>query len=201
MDVIFFNGPPKCGKDEAAKFLRANWDALDLPGNPILRRFSHPNKMAFAGLVDAKIDADGNVETWEAAKDHPHPLLNGKSYRQWQIDFSEKFMKPLYGDDIFGRLFVNAVHDKTNSSVYLVPDCGFEVEPETVVTLLPKARVFLIRIYRRGCDFSLDSRSYIEAPSIPYENVYNIHNNGDLAHYHDTLAKLSTSIFGFRRPH
>lgn len=199
MDIILFNGPPSSGKDEAAKFLRDNWDALDLPGNPILRRMSHPNKEAFAGLVGAPIDPDGIVAGWEERKDQPSSLLGGKSYRQWQIEFSEKFMKPLYGDDIFGRLFVEHAQRAADSTVYLVPDCGFEVEAQALTRLLPQANTYLVRIYRPGKDFTGDSRSYITANSTNMQT--DIQNDSDLERFHHKLSTLMHLWLSFRRPH
>lgn len=161
MNIILFNGPPGCGKDTAARYLIHN--RYDLPGTIRFDRMSMPNKRAFAGTVGAEIDRWGNVEKWEDRKDEPSLLLGGKSYRQWQIDYSESFMKPLYGGDIFPRLFADRHSHRFEDKYYtvLVPDCGFDIEVLTLRKLLPKAGILLIRIHRTGFDFSLDSRSYI----------------------------------------
>jgi hypothetical protein len=157
--IILLNGPPGCGKDTIARFLL---DYLRAMGKPVhWLRMSHPIKRAFAGFVNAPIDEFGTVgDGWEANKDQQSSLLDGKTYRQWQIDFSEKFMKPLYGDDVFGRVFAADLADRPVEYV-LVPDCGFHVEAEAIWRYLPEAMTMLIRVMRPGHDFSNDSRSYI----------------------------------------
>lgn len=198
MDIILFNGPPRCGKDTAAKFLRDNWDSLDLSDTPILRRMSHPHKEMFAKMVDAAIDDDGIVEWWEENKDQASALLNRRSYRQWQIDFSESFMKPLYGEDIFGKLFANYAANQSPSTTFLVPDCGFEIEADAISRFLPKATMHLVRIHRPGTSFAGDSRSYINPPSISPSRIINIMNDSTLEEFHGQLTLWFQSAIGFR---
>jgi len=162
---ILINGAPRSGKDTIAKHL---W----LRHSPMhFERFSMPNKRAFAGMMNLDCDLWGNVEPYESRKDLPIPVL-GKSYRQWQIDFSEKFMKPLYGQDIFGKLLLDRTHGVTGPVV--VPDCGFQIEVDT----LADYPCLLITVKRDGCDFSNDSREYV-SPRKGWTHV-TINNNGTL---------------------
>lgn len=190
MNIILFNGPPSCGKDTAARHLWDLWDTLQLPGFPAFVRMSTPNKAAFAAITVSSIDEFSNNIEFERVKEQPQPLFNGASYRQWQIDFSEKFMKPLYGDDVFGKLFIRRVCSDLGSEqyTYLVPDCGFQVELQTVRDAFPRAKIMLIRIHRDGCDFSKDSRSYLQG-------IYGVHeidldNNGTERAYLTNIEHL-----------
>lgn len=180
MSLILFNGPPGCGKDTMAK---AIWDKRwTLPGSWRFDRMSMPNKRAFAGTTDSfhKLNAFGHNSEWEPKKDLPDPLLHGKTYRQWQIEFSEDFMKPLYGDDIFPRLFADRNHERLidPNFHFLVPDLGFEIELRALRTMYPQLKILAVRIYRDGCDFSSDSRGYLE-PDLSSLFLI-VHNNGTL---------------------
>lgn len=161
MNIILFNGPPGCGKDTAALCIIARFFAAKHTFR--FERMSFPNKRAFAGTVNAAISPLGHVVEWEDRKDEPSLLLNGKTYRDWQIEYSEKFMKPLYGDAIFGRLLAERIKHRADDHDYtvLVPDCGFPIEALQLRKEFPKAGILLVRIYRTGFDFSKDSRGYI----------------------------------------
>jgi hypothetical protein len=196
MRIVLFNGPPSCGKDSAARYLSHAWsEGAYLPGRVDFLRMSHANKRAFAGLVDARIDQWGEVEGWESIKDKPHWLLNDKTYRQWQIEFSEKLMKPLYGQDVFGRLFVNTLDKRYDlferaDVTVLVPDSGFDIEIDTLVKHFRVEDIVLIRVHRQGCDFSNDSRSYLKGAGLRDDRCFDVDNNGSLDAYYVQIVKL-----------
>lgn len=162
--IILFNGPPCSGKDTAA---RACLEAEDLNSyHRVFDRISMPIKRAFAATTRSNIDKWGNVEYYEVTKEDPIPWLgNGVSYRQWQIDFSEKFMKPLYGDNIFGSLFMIGAARQHKDAVIFVPDCGFDIEYKSLAQALGPENVLVVKIYRPGMDFKGDSRTYLKVGS------------------------------------
>lgn len=163
--IILLNGPPFSGKDTAAKHIRTFAQVGYY--RPLLDRMSMPIKKAFAGYVGAPITQDGEVTGWEEQKDVPSAMLNGKSYRQWQIDFSEKFIKPLYGEDAFARLMVERIDQRFRrgiANLMVIPDLGFQVEVQKIYDAFPQENILLIRCYRQGFDFSGDSRNYVRAP-------------------------------------
>lgn len=159
--IILFNGPPSCGKDTAARHLFNN---PDLGIHVCFDRMSMPIKRAFAVMYHAPIDKFGHVAYHEDHKEEVNGHL-GVSYRQWQIDFSEKFMKPLYGENIFGRLFIRRSDCLVSDTVILVPDCGFDIEYTTLANAFGAENILVVKIYRPGCDFSKDSRSYLKIGS------------------------------------
>lgn len=177
MNFLLFNGPPRVGKDTASL---AAWDLISdanhgLEYSPIWEKFSFPNKRAFAGQLGTRCDEWGNVDPYESKKGEVVPEL-GVSYRQWQIDYSEKFMKPLYGSDIFGRLLLSRCEGTPDlfTPIFIVSDCGFQVE----VDALRDHNVCLVRLNRKGCDFSGDSREYVEP--LAGWSYYVIDNNGPI---------------------
>lgn len=174
--IILFNGPPRSGKDTAARFL---FDTDWMKDNyfVVFDRMSMPVKKAFAGMVAAPIDSRGNVAYHE---DHKAELIGilGISYRQWQIDFSERFMKPLYGEAIFANLFIDRQRRQHKDAVILVPDCGFVVEYKTLVNHFGKQNVLLVEVIRPGFDFTGDSRSYLTSVGVPIESCVRARNDG-----------------------
>lgn len=159
MKLILLNGPPQSGKDFALRELRHHF-------SPRLTfrhdKFSIPIKLAFAALMQKQISRDGHVAYYEDNKEEIIPTF-GISYRQWQIDFSEKFMKPLYGQTIFAKLLLQRQELRRETPNYLciVSDCGFQVEADTILQNWSPDDVLLIRLNRFGCDFSKDSREYV----------------------------------------
>lgn len=197
MNIILFNGPPGCGKDTAASHLyNSRWA---LPGTWRFDRMSMPNKRAFAGTVGAEVNEFGIVANgWEQQKDQPDSLLNGKSYRQWQIDFSESFMKPLYGGDVFARLFAARHEHRADDRRYtiLVPDCGFPVEVLGIRKAFPSAGILLFRIYRPGHDFSFDSRGYIEPTPEMGLSVIDVQNDRTRVQFEAEIITHVLAYFG-----
>jgi hypothetical protein len=185
--VVFFNGPPRSGKDTAAQRLAHAYS----PRGAKLDRFALPIKGAFSGTFRVYQDEFGNHPEYEDIREEIMPAT-GVTYRQWLIDFSEKFMKPLYGSDIFGRLFVDRL-STYNESVVFVPDSGFQSEIEPVIDALGPENILLVRIHRPGFDFSGDSRSYIYDVH-PDVREIDIVNDGTIAEF-NTKVREAVSDF------
>lgn len=172
--IILLNGPPSSGKDTAAKHIRQwyiqkHWvterTAKSARNYAVLDRMSMPIKRAFAGTMGLPITEDGIVEPWESRKEEViHDF--GVSYRQWQIDFSESFLKG-YREEIFGRLLVARIKrrfEKNIANLIIVPDCGFSIEIDVLYEEFEREDILLIRCHRPGFTFAGDSRSYVRAP-------------------------------------
>lgn len=183
--VVLFNGPPRSGKDTAAisallhvrKEMNYNLDRVRVD------KFAMPIKRAFAGMINTPIDEFGNAWEYERQKETKVPVL-GVSYRQWQIDFSERYMRDLYGTDVFARLFCDRNKD---ADVVLVSDCGFSVEGKEITEHFGHDNVMLVRLHRDGCTFKGDSRSYVEFPC--YRNV-DLQNDGTVWEFQDKVNGL-----------
>jgi len=127
----------------------------------------------------------GNVKYYESVKDTETTPF-GVTYRQFQIDISEKFLKPLYGQDIFGRLLKTrclAVEPNIDP-IFIVSDCGFQIEVDT----LKEHNVLLVRMVREGCDFSKDSREYVQHH--PHWLHMNIANDGSIQELTNKIQNL-----------
>lgn len=173
--IILLNGPPSSGKDTAARHIR-QWYAKNYSFNAdspewsaynkcLLDRMSLPIKRAFAGTMGLPITEDGEVQPWESQKEELIPEF-GVSYRQWQIDFSESFLK-CYRQEIFGELLAARISRRFSRNIanlIVVPDCGFDIEIKVLYKRFYPEDILLIRCHRPGFTFQGDSRSYVRAP-------------------------------------
>jgi hypothetical protein len=180
--LILLNGPPGSGKDTIADAL------VQIFSNAEVEKFAKPIKehcKAIYGLTQEQWD---EVDSSQDAKAAPHPYFFGQSCRQVQINFSELFLKPTHGKDIFGKLLFRRVEAST-ADYFFISDSGFKEEAEKVIEEFGNENVTLVRIHRDGCDYSIDSRSYVYLP----ENVrqITIQNNGTVA---EAVDKITTFL-------
>lgn len=198
MYFILFNGPPRSGKDTAALAAKKLFDG-NPKLHPIWEKFSRPLKFAFAGMMNTPIDIYGNCKVYEPIKEQLIPSL-GVSYRQWQIDFSEKFMKPLYGQDIFVSLLLQRQHKLLANPrfVCLISDCGFQVEADVLGQQYYNNPILLITIRREGCTFEGDSREWVQ----PVQNMKQItlHNNGSKEAFEAAVVETIEEWMNAQKP-
>lgn len=201
--VLLLNGPPSSGKDTAALSLfnpsRVRLGNYTPPVSDILHaKFSAPIKGAFAGMLGTEMDHRFRVEPYESKKEQVVAEV-GVSYRQWQKDFSEKFMKPLYGESIFARILtaqlnsgiIETRNEKADFPFICISDCGFQIEVDYLFSnILQPARFLLLQLQREGCDFSIDSREYVKP--VPGMDFYIIPNNGTQEEFESSVAKTVT---------
>lgn len=163
--IILLNGPPGSGKDTAATIIQDWLSNHDLQSQ--ITRFSSPIKRAFAGFIGAsEVDELGESTLHARDKDSPLPILNNRSYRDWQIAFSEDFIKPHYGENTFAQLLVDEIYQSEHSIIrgrfWIISDCGFQSEVDYFTESFDPAAIALFRIQRPGHTFAKDSRQYVE---------------------------------------
>lgn len=179
MRIVFFNGPPGCGKDTVVSHL-----------TPYLQ-FTH---LKFAAPVKRMVCALLNEDArWlEESKDQPHralALANGAvltvqdTPRNLLIALSEDLLKQRYGNDFFGRVMVNEISKSMNKLV-LISDSGFLHEAEPVIKKYGAANCMHFQISRAGCSFAGDSRSYWEHKGLHRRLIVN----------HGTVHDLTMSV-------
>ena len=168
--VVFLNGPPGSGKDFAAEVL-SNADDITVSHY----KFAEPLKDAACALLEI------DNRTLEISKNQVVGLY-GVTIRQILIDISEKWMKPCYGKDIFGKIAAERVSEAMQLSdhfgeepydLYVFSDCGFDAEVHHVLKLFGNENAILIRLHRDGCTYEGDSRSYIELDDVRTIDIIN----------------------------
>jgi len=169
--IIFINGPPRSGKDTAGEIL------AEATGGELFK-FAEPLKLMAHRLVSAFAPhaiperAEHAADFFEDVKDEPQPYLFGKTWRQYYIAVSETLIKPLHGDDFFGKVLATDIANLSTGTA-IITDSGFMVETPPIVERFGAENCLLLRMRRTGCNFSSDSREYLELPGVVTIDVYN----------------------------
>lgn len=150
--VIILNGPAGCGKDTLARAL------VEMGFAKGVASFKNPMfniAMAALGQDAYREFLDGYDD--RARKEKPEGFLNGLSRRQLMIAISEQFIKPVFGDDYFGKYLAGNLPD--GDEVFVVSDGGFASEVAPIVAAGHDVRI--VRLHRDGHTFEVDSRGYL----------------------------------------
>jgi hypothetical protein len=179
--VVFLNGPPRSGKDTIAEYLETFENVIHFKFAEILHIYGK------AFLYDIHDGDHAAVEYFsEEHKNEIMPIVD-ISYREYLINFSEKYFKPLYGQDIFGRILASKIDnvmkcdaDLDVTTICVVSDSGFDYEAKPVVDLIGSDNCKLVNLYRDGCTYEGDSRNYVTPESLNVTRHEIVDNNGSL---------------------
>jgi hypothetical protein len=165
--IVLLNGPPGSGKDTL--------------GNHAADYIPYANTYKFAEAVKLGTHAlygmPGLPRDWfETTKEIPQACFDGLTPRQAYIHYSEKVVKPIFGQQWFGKMLVRQL-EREDTELALITDSGFWSEIEPLMDAFGKDNVLLIRIHAedRGKTFAGDSRSYIHTHML---KSIDLHNNG-----------------------
>lgn len=159
MRLILVNGAPRSGKDTA--------------GEIICRLYPHGRayQVKLAQQLKERTHRAYGLEGishshFEDRKDQPLAEFMGISPRQAYIAMSERFLKPLHGDDVLGRLLNDKLQRWLASGIPIecavVTDSGFRGEAEVLVRAVGAPSTTLVRLTRPGCAYEGDSRGLID---------------------------------------
>lgn len=168
MRIVLLNGPPRSGKDTAARHLADRLGCI---------------RMGFADELKARTHVRFGLEPepfdrFEAAKDLPSAEFGGMSPRQAYIDQSERHDKLAHGQGFYGRAWLaRRARLHPASRRLAIPDSGFVPEARELIAAFGAASILLIRIHAeaRGCTYAGDSRAHIDlsADGVPAFDVRN----------------------------
>lgn len=203
MTTVIFNGPPGTGKDEACLFFQnLGYNHLSFKEELFKATFK------YFGVSKGWFMKDYNDRS---VKERPTPELkvNGValSRRDAMIYVSEKYLKPKYGNDYFGKQASEHIKEGFD---YCFSDGGFVDELVPIINKIGTDNICIVQLTRHGCDFSSDSRRYFDGEMIeeyiindkteisnlhilPVKfpiRTYRIHNNGNIGEFKQTLQKI-----------
>ncbi|MCS5737354.1 hypothetical protein, partial [Herbiconiux daphne] len=119
-------------------------------------------------------------------KDSPNEKLNGRTIRELMIHISETYIKPFLGNDYFGQQAAQFIQRRPWQSHFIFGDGGFAPEVEALIE--GGNEVILVHMYRDGCTFEGDSRTYVLTNSVP--RIYTLTNNGTVDEAVDELGRI-----------
>lgn len=194
MYCIAFNGPPRSGKDSIANHIHDDFMATIAPTHR--HALSLPLRIrAFQLLgIDYRHEIPSMVTHYEQVKDEQNPIFAGHgTMRQAMIHDSEQNLKPIYGQDIFAKMFLMRLGGSIHlPGLSLVADSGFQVETDTLVGAFRPENFLLVRVARPGYDWGDDSRSYVEAP-----NMLHVSNDSTIEAAVKYVMDVATSGLGW----
>lgn len=192
---LFINGPPGSGKSTLADLICAS--------NPSALResFAEPiRSMIYSVFFPSDGPIDYQVDLHDSATksanllalcrlNHDETSLFGPTVREAMIEWSESYMKRLFGPDIFGRLlFSRCVEQTMFYAHFIIDDSGFVPEASHVISRVGADNCHLVRLHRAGCDFRSDSRGYITLPGV---QTLDLNNSG----HPDQMIELLAAEF------
>lgn len=176
--IIILNGPASVGKDTIGNALAADYNCIPTSfKRPMLEiAESILGARAFSKFITAYDDRD--------QKEQPQSFLGGKTCREFMIWISETVVKPLFGNQQFGKLMSEHIRLCDEGFRFVCTDGGF---PDEVIRLVEDGHdVTLVRLLMDGNTFAGDSRDYIRIKEshFPDYKKYNEHDvhlvNGDI---------------------
>lgn len=192
--VIILNGPPGSGKDAIAQMLKVKCSYIHME----MKKRLHELAIAMSGISKYQWhqryrDRELKDTPWELLPRHielGHKSENDWRYmtqREYMIYVSEEVMKPAFGKTYFGEAALKELNKyKYQNFKFVFSDGGFPEELE-VLSAAPEYKIIIVHLYREGCDFSNDSRNYVEWPGVKITKVYN---NKTLEDACKTIAQL-----------
>ena len=186
--VIILNGPPGSGKDTIADFIAAEFNADHL-------RFKTKLYAITALINNIKLDTFMRYASDKDTKDSVE-LARGLTARQLLIETSENVIKPYYGKDYFGNDVGDSIL-KSDKSLFVLSDGGFPEELSSMIAAgrLNRSDVVIVKLYRNGCNFDKDSRSYFDESLLHSDiKVITFVNNLELYPMYDAIKQLVRSL-------
>lgn len=180
--AILFNGPPRCGKTYCRQQMIR---LLPYTGNRVWAE-------SFIQPMRSFVAAAFGTSFLSVPKDDPLPELGGDTVRRLLIDMSENYIKPNYGQGVWGQWLARRVMNVhltyeprllDKPSYVVIDDLGFPAEAKA----LNEAGIntFIVHVERPGCDFVGDSRFWVE----PRQHV--VYNSGTLDDLNLELVSLA----------
>lgn len=162
--IIILNGPAGVGKDTIGNALAADYNCIPTSfKRPMFEiAASILGARAFSKFITAYDDRD--------QKEMPHDFLGGKTCREFMIWISETVVKPLFGNQQFGKLMSEHIRLCDEGFCFVCTDGGF---PDEVIRLVEDGHdVTLVRLFMDGKNFAGDSRDYIRINESHFPDYY-----------------------------
>jgi len=179
MKIILLNGPPRSGKDTAARVIMRNLKECRH------YKLSEPMKRS----INQMFQLVGNdLQNVELHKDTPLPLFNNHTYRNIQI---EQFllMEKLFGTDILGQMAALRIKGMATPCV-VISDAGRNEEVKPIIEAFGSRSVYCLFLSRPDTSYNKDIRQYLRAEQFMPSHIANIDNVHDLELFETQVIRV-----------
>ena len=136
--LILISGPPRVGKNRIANYLANILSADHFALSDYLKQQTH----RYYSLPD-----DLEVMNYESCKDDPHSDFGGKTPREAYIDYSEKILKPQFGQGFLGTLVTPRITRNIKCNITtIISGVGFLDEVLPLINVANPARIVHIQV-------------------------------------------------------
>ena len=143
MKLLLVNGPPRSGKDTVGEIVLDLYGATVVKFSAILKNQTH----ALYGLT-GEGGKPLHHSHFENCKDTALEAFMGLTPRQAYIEVSERYMKPVHGIDIYGKLLAQSIAGERG--VVAVTDSGFVEEAQRLARDTSPSEMLNFHINRPG---------------------------------------------------
>jgi len=153
--IIILNCPPRTGKDTIADLFERN--------NRYTKMSFKQHLFDIAYLISGLSEKEWH-DRYQQDKDTQWDKLGGLSQRNYLIKISEDWIKPLHGEDYFGKILSSSIHNNKTEhkhDMIIIPDGGFNHEIKPLVDDHGEDSILILQWTRLNYDFTSDSRDWI----------------------------------------
>src|SRR3546814_1433390 len=110
-------------------------------------------------------------------------------------DSREKYVKQCYGKDVMARIISKRNLDF--EGILLIRDCGFQIEVDPLEEWVGVENLYMVNLFREGCDFTNDSREYVHTNG----KMHQVYNDRSEEHTSElqSLMRISYAVFCLKK--
>jgi hypothetical protein len=184
--LFLLNGPPRSGKDTAARLL----GQLLGEGTTGHWKLAEQLKVRTHAMYDLRNALTGKpyaADHYETTKDEPSADFRGLTPRAAYIAAHERYWKPVHGPRILGELLVREIERSPfNLPHIVISDAGDDSQCEPLVEMVGAENTVLVHLSRPSATWNDNRRSFL----LPGVRTVAIENPGtDFADFRIRLAR------------
>ena len=189
--VILIHGKKRSGKDTSAEIIQK------LVPEAIIKPFAGPLKEITAKSFNLTLDTIDYLKNDESIKigfkSPNEKMCTDISMRNFLQNLGTEAIKPIFGEDVWAKLFADYYSTLPPKSILIAPDFRVQEEYDYLQSVLDFKEVVTGKIVRQEVEDSGDTH-VTEQGLADFKFDYTIHNDGTLADLRVELVDLLDKI-------